>query len=190
MSLKYSKTCLSPYWKHTNTDPQSTEKALTQSSNSICVQLEVKICGCAHSLVPFFKISTMSLAEASEARKARLIALRKRKAGEAVDGHVLIHSGHRLAVDPYMLSDETVIKNRNYDPESRTLKKRTRDDDAIMQDTVEKDVEGLAQNIIAEDEQRRAQELVSEKQVSMFSTLIKIYHRTYSTSRQSGRTGI
>jgi coiled-coil domain-containing protein 12 len=28
----------------------------------------------------------MSLAEASEARKARLTALRKRKAGEAVDG--------------------------------------------------------------------------------------------------------
>jgi len=83
----------------------------------------------------------MSLAEASEARKARLIALRKRKAGEAVDG------------------DELVIKNRNFDPESRTLKKRTREDDALMQDTVEKDVEGLAQKIIIEDEQRRAQEL-------------------------------
>ena len=34
----------------------------------------------------------MSLAEASEARKARLIALRKRKAGEVVDeeGYVII----------------------------------------------------------------------------------------------------
>lgn len=31
------------------------------------------------------KLSKMSLAEASEARKARLTALRKRKAGEAVD---------------------------------------------------------------------------------------------------------
>jgi len=86
-------------------------------------------------------VNLMSLAEASEARKARLIALRKRKAGEAVDG------------------DELVIKNRNFDPESRTLKKRTREDDALMQDTVEKDVEGLAQKIIIEDEQRRAQEL-------------------------------
>jgi len=83
----------------------------------------------------------MSLAEASEARKARLIALRKRKAGETVEG------------------DEPIIKNRNYDPESRTLKKHSREDDAMMQDTVEKDVEGLAQKIIKEDEQRRAQEL-------------------------------
>jgi coiled-coil domain-containing protein 12 len=67
-----------------------------------------------------------------------------------------------------------VIKNRNFDPESRTLKKRTREDDAAMQDTVEKDVEGLAQMIIKEDEQRRAQELVGGIQeifVHLFSLL-------------------
>ncbi|KZP21201.1 mRNA splicing factor [Athelia psychrophila] len=81
----------------------------------------------------------MSLAEASESRKARLIALRKRKAGEA--------------------GDEPVIKSRNFDPESRTLKKRVRDNPEAMDDTVENNVEGLAQQIIQEDEQRRAQEL-------------------------------
>jgi coiled-coil domain-containing protein 12 len=104
----------------------------------------------------------MSLAEASEARKARLIALRKRKAGETVEACVLLHPSWHLAVDALSLSDEPIIKNRNYDPESRTLKKHTREDDTIMQDTVEKDVEGLAQKIIMEDEQRRAQELVCE----------------------------
>ncbi|EGN95549.1 hypothetical protein SERLA73DRAFT_186625 [Serpula lacrymans var. lacrymans S7.3] len=85
----------------------------------------------------------MSLQEASEARKARLIALRKRKAGEAVD-----ENGESLSV----------IRNRNFDPESRTLRKHTRND-PLLEDTVEKNVEGMAQMIIAEDEQRREQEL-------------------------------
>lgn len=102
----------------------------------------------------------MSLAEASEARKARLIALRKRKAGEEVDGYVShITSGTLLTFPP--CSDEPIIKNRNYDPESRTLKKHTREDALALDDTVEKNVQGLAQKIILEDEQRRAQELVS-----------------------------
>ncbi|KAI9069990.1 mRNA splicing factor [Trametes sanguinea] len=87
----------------------------------------------------------MSLAEASEARKARLIALRKRKAGEAVD------EGSEDA--------EPVIKHRLFDPNTRTLKKHTPDDDAQMEDTVEHQVEGLAQQIIAEDAERRAQDL-------------------------------
>ncbi|KAI0724988.1 cwf18 pre-mRNA splicing factor-domain-containing protein [Fomitopsis betulina] len=86
----------------------------------------------------------MSLADASEARKARLIALRKRKAGEAVD-----ESG--LA--------ESVIKHRTFDPERRTLKKHTREDDEHMEDTVEKKVEGMAEAVIEEDQQRRAQDL-------------------------------
>ncbi|KAH9483888.1 Coiled-coil domain-containing protein 12 [Psilocybe cubensis] len=85
----------------------------------------------------------MSLQEASEARKARLIALRKRKAGELVD--------ENGAVEP-------LIKNRNFDPESRALKKHTRED-IIMEDTVEHQVKGLAEQIIADDEKRRAQEL-------------------------------
>ncbi|KDR73579.1 hypothetical protein GALMADRAFT_620576 [Galerina marginata CBS 339.88] len=85
----------------------------------------------------------MSLAEASEARKARLIALRKRKAGEAVDDNGFV---------------EPLIKNRNFDPESRTLRKRTQAD-VVMEDTVENQVKGLAEQIIADDEKRRAQEL-------------------------------
>ncbi|KAF9469276.1 cwf18 pre-mRNA splicing factor-domain-containing protein [Collybia nuda] len=82
----------------------------------------------------------MSLAEASEARKARLLALRKRKAGEDV-------------------ADAPLLKGRNFDPVSRTLRKRNQGDDVEMEDTVEKNVEGMAEGIIAEDEQRRAQEL-------------------------------
>jgi len=81
----------------------------------------------------------MSLAEASEARKARLLALRKRKTGEA--------------------TDEPILKGRNFDPETRTLRKRDAQGDVEMEDTVEKDVDGLAEEIIAEDESRRAQEL-------------------------------
>ncbi|OBZ75761.1 Coiled-coil domain-containing protein 12 [Grifola frondosa] len=87
----------------------------------------------------------MSLAEASEARKARLIALRKRKAGEALEEN-----------------DESaapVIKHRMFDPETRTLKKHIPGEDVTMEDTVEKKVEGLAETIITEDAERRAQEL-------------------------------
>ncbi|KAI0086140.1 mRNA splicing factor [Irpex rosettiformis] len=84
----------------------------------------------------------MSLAEASDARKARLLALRKRKAGE---GEV------ESAVD-------SVITHRTYDPETRTLKKHATDGDVEM-DTVEKNVDGLAEQIIKEDEERRIQEL-------------------------------
>ncbi|KAK2466744.1 hypothetical protein APHAL10511_001002 [Amanita phalloides] len=81
----------------------------------------------------------MSLLEASEARKARLTALRKRKAGANDE-------------------EETILKNRNFDPETRTLRKHAKTDED-MQDTVEKDIAGLAEDIIAEDEQRRQQEL-------------------------------
>ncbi|KAG6868829.1 hypothetical protein C0993_009711 [Termitomyces sp. T159_Od127] len=74
----------------------------------------------------------MSLVEALETRKVRLAALRSRKAGE-------------------------VDENRNFDTESRTLRKHNPLDPP--EDTVEKNVEGLAEKIIAEDELRRAQEL-------------------------------
>ena len=53
-----------------------------------------------------------------------------------------------------------MIKNRNFDPTTRTLRKYNPGEDAEVLDTVEKDVEGLAEEIIAEDEQRRAMELV------------------------------
>lgn len=83
-----------------------------------------------------------------------------------------------------------MIKNRNYDPESRTLKKRTREDDVSMQDTVEKDVQGLAQQIILEDEQRRAQELVNISITGYSRSLNTNFYRTFLTSRLSDLTGI
>lgn len=55
---------------------------------------------------------------------------------------------------------ELLIKNRNFDPKTRTLKKRGNDEDVEMADTVEKNVEGLAEQIIREDAGKRAQELV------------------------------
>ncbi|KAF8334221.1 uncharacterized protein EI90DRAFT_3145106 [Cantharellus anzutake] len=87
----------------------------------------------------------MSLAEASEARKVRLIALRNRKLGqgELSEGG----EGNRTFI----------FKQRNYDPETRTLRKHGATDEE--KDTVEKAVEGLAEKIAAEDEERRAQEL-------------------------------
>lgn len=85
----------------------------------------------------------MSLQEASEARKARLLALRKRKMGQSVEGA----EG----------TPEPLVGGRNYDPISKTLKKRTPGEE--IEDTVEKNVKGLAQMIIAEDEEKRQQEL-------------------------------
>ena len=52
----------------------------------------------------------MSLAEASEARKARLTALRKRKAGEAVDEEGCVSS-----------SSLTIVPNHFYNPEIQNL---------------------------------------------------------------------
>ncbi len=51
------------------------------------------------------------------------------------------------------------FRQRNFDPETRTLVKHAKADD--IEDTVENAVEGLAERIIAEDEERRNQELVS-----------------------------
>jgi hypothetical protein len=56
-------------------------------------KLQSAPCGCAYYLnscpdPSACPLRTMSLAEASDARKARLIALRKRKTGEVVDGYV------------------------------------------------------------------------------------------------------
>ncbi|THU82884.1 mRNA splicing factor [Dendrothele bispora CBS 962.96] len=82
----------------------------------------------------------MSLAETAETRKARLLALKQRKADR-------------------LISSTGVIKNRNFDPQSRTLKKRSAADDVEMEDTIEKNVQGLAEKIMAEDEGKREQEL-------------------------------
>jgi len=53
---------------------------------------------------------------------------------------------------------QAVLKQRNFDPETRTLRKRDLAD--VEEDTVERNVEGVAEQIIAEDEERRQQELV------------------------------
>ncbi|KAF8643879.1 hypothetical protein AX16_008895 [Volvariella volvacea WC 439] len=87
-------------------------------------------------------LELLPLTKASKERKARLLALRKRKAGEADTDN----------------ADGGILLGRNFDPEKRTLRKHTAND-AVMQDTVEKQIEGMAELIIAEDEKRRAQEL-------------------------------
>ena len=58
-------------------------------------------------------------------------------------------------------SSKPLIQSRNFDPESRSVRKHAQTEDDAMQDTVEKEVKGLAEQIIAEDETRRAQELAS-----------------------------
>lgn len=60
----------------------------------------------------------------------------------------------------WSFSEEPILSRRNFDPESRTLRKRTRNDDEDLEDTVEKNVAGLAEQIVAEDEETRAQDLV------------------------------
>lgn len=62
----------------------------------------------------------------------------------------------------YRPSEESVIKHRTFDPETRTLKKRVNDEDIDME-TVEKEIEGLAEKIIQEDAERRAQDLVRSR---------------------------
>ncbi|WVR08499.1 hypothetical protein IAU60_005554 [Kwoniella sp. DSM 27419] len=87
-----------------------------------------------------------SLAVNSAARKERLIALRRRKeAVESGNGAVNGEPSH------------FAFKQRNYDPETRTLRKRETGDEG--EDTVEKAVEGLAEQIIKEDEEKRKEEL-------------------------------
>lgn len=108
----------------------------------------------AHSGFHSFKLSlarplltqhlNMSLAEEADARKLRLLALRRKKEGVNGEGQ---HSS------------EPILSRRNFDPQSRTLRKRTQDDDENMEDTVERDVAGLADQIVAEDEETRAQDL-------------------------------
>ncbi|EIN07197.1 mRNA splicing factor [Punctularia strigosozonata HHB-11173 SS5] len=85
----------------------------------------------------------MSLQEELENRKARLEALRARKAGQGNENGELA----------------TLVSHRNYDPATRTLRKHGRNGDTDIDDTVEKNVQGLAEKIVAEDEERRAQDL-------------------------------
>ena len=82
---------------------------------------------------------------------------------------------------------EPVIKNRNFDPESRTLKKHTAND-VVMEDTVENQVKGMAVEIIADDERQRAQELVRFP-YSLKPCLTSVF-RMSSISHQSDQIGI
>jgi coiled-coil domain-containing protein 12 len=54
---------------------------------------------------------------------------------------------------------EPVLANRNFDPETRTLRKHQAN--VEMEDTLEHNVKGLAERIIAEDEAKRDQDLVT-----------------------------
>jgi len=105
----------------------------------------------------------MSLQEVSDVRKARLIALRNRKEGRSTgaNGYVIMKpQNYIIFISGYR---DSVLLNRNYDPETRTLKKYSKNED-LTADTVEKAVEGVAEKIIAEDELQRTQELVCRLQ--------------------------
>ena len=82
-----------------------------------------------------------------------------------------------------------MIKHRSFDPATRTLKKRTNDEDVEMEDTVEHQVAGLAEKIIAEDAERRAQDLVRPITLPQLGTFQACLGRTCSTLHQNGRTG-
>ncbi|QRV85852.1 pre-mRNA-splicing factor CWC18 [Ceratobasidium sp. AG-Ba] len=81
-----------------------------------------------------------SLAEESELRKARLLALRRKKLGDNADVPGLPQ-----------------IKERNFDTTARKVKKKKDVEDE--DDTVEKQIAGLADMIIADDEVKRSEEL-------------------------------
>ena len=116
--------------------------------------------------------SHMSLAAAHESRKERLEALRRRKDGTETDGFVYSLFGVFEPCPPncQLASRKPfVFKQRNYDPETRTVRKRAIGEGE--EDTVETAVEGLAAKIIAEDEERRAQDLVRAHGLPFYSTL-------------------
>lgn len=69
-----------------------------------------------------------------------------------------------------------VFKPRNYDPETRTIRKRALGEED--EDTVEKAVEGLAERIIYEDEERRAQDLVRSFGNSSLALYSVVFHRS------------
>jgi coiled-coil domain-containing protein 12 len=80
------------------------------------------------------------------------------------------------------LSSESVsISQRNFDPLTRTLRKRDRADAENEDDTVEKDVSGLAQEIIAGHEEQRAQELVGHLHICVIVVEFEPFVRTLST---------
>jgi hypothetical protein len=108
----------------------------------------------------------MSLASASEARKERLLALRRKRAGEDVQDARYVTTSFFSPWKPKVWSGpssgdatQPALINRNFDPETRTLRKHQTN--VEMEDTLESNVKGLAEEIIAEDEAKRAQDLVT-----------------------------
>ena len=117
----------------------------------------------------------MSLAAASEARKARLLALRRKRAGEEVEQIEYVpvfFSGTYIDAVRSGDANESVLTNRNFDPDTRTLRKHKTA--AEPEDTIEHNVKGLAEQIIAEDEAKRAQDLVRAASTQFF-TLFNIH---------------
>jgi coiled-coil domain-containing protein 12 len=108
----------------------------------------------------------MSLAAASDARKERLLALRRKRAGEDLQDTRYVTLIFFSPWNPKSLirtssgdPNQPVLINRTFDPETRTLRKHQTN--VEMEDTLESNVKGLAEQIIAEDEAKRAQDLVT-----------------------------
>lgn len=85
------------------------------------------------------------------------------------------HSWPRFTHFPRDEPQAVRLKQRNFDPETRTLRKRDRTD--ALGDTVEKNVEGVAEQIIAEDAERRQQELVrTTLRIPLINKVRKLVH--------------
>ena len=84
----------------------------------------------------------------------------------------------------------TILLNRNFDPETRTLRKNIRNG-AITEDTLEKDVEGMAEKLIAEDEKQRAQELVygTAHRMMHHNAMLKLFLGRIQYSSQATQLG-
>ena len=76
-------------------------------------------------------------------------------------GMRILASATRSHDVPFLFSNaQPLIKSRNYDPGTRTIKKHTNEDPSL-EDTVEKRAAVLTKDILAEDEKQRAQDLVT-----------------------------
>ena len=70
------------------------------------------------------------------------------------------HIVSKIYLSSHAHSDDITLSRRNFNPETRTIRKRD-PINAEDEQTVEKAVEGMAERILAEDEKRRVQELVN-----------------------------
>src|SRR5579863_10380764 len=144
--------------------PSTWKSRLTKPSFQLTRSLKPKP-GCLKLYLVLF---VMSLAAASEARKERLLSLRRKRAGEDDPDTRYVTPSFFFSLEPkkFVLirassggANQPVLINRNFDPETRTLRKHQTN--VEMGDTLESNVKGLAEQIIAEDEAKRAQDLVT-----------------------------